>query len=64
MHTVYNLRHTVAIITITFDYIFSDVYIYNVKPSLLRVLDGLKELFDSPSFRIDTKQIVCSLVSE
>ena len=57
MHTVCNLRHTVAIITITFGYIFYNFLIGTVKPSLLRVPDGLRELFDSPCVRIDTKQI-------
>ena len=52
MHTVYNLRH---IITITFGFVFQYVYIENLMPSLLWVPDGLRELFDSPSVRIDTK---------
>ena len=61
MHTVYNLRH---IITITFGFVFQYVYIENIMPSLLWVPDGLRELFDSPSVRIDTKQVVCALFSE
>ena len=49
MHTVYNLKQTVAIITITFGFIFQNVCIDNVKPSMLWVPDWLRELFDSTS---------------
>ena len=63
MHTVYNLRHTFAIITVTTGFLFKSACIENVEPSLLWVPDGLRELFDSPSVRIDTQQIVCVLVS-
>ena len=62
MHTVYNLRHNVTIITITIGFIFQSVCLDNVKPSLLRLPDGLRELFDSPSVRVDTKQIACAFV--
>ena len=55
MHTVYNLRHNVTIVAITIDFIFENGCVENVKPSLLRVPDGLRELFDSPSVRIDTR---------
>ena len=44
MHTVYNLRHNVAVITITFVHIFQKICFDDVKPSLLRVPDGLGEL--------------------
>ena len=57
MHTVYNLRHNGIIITITIGFIliFHNICVDNVKPSLLRVPDGLRELFDSPCVRIYTK---------
>ena len=48
-HTGHNLRHTVAIVTITFGFIFQNVCIGNVKPSMLWVPDWLRELFDSTS---------------
>ena len=57
MHTVYNLRHTVAIITITFGFILPNAYIDDVKPCLLWVPDGLRDMFDSPSVRIDTQLV-------
>ena len=65
-HTVYthNLRHNVTIITITVGFIFQNLCVDNVKPSLQRGPDGLRGLFDSPSVRIDTTQIACAFVSE
>ena len=56
-HTGHNLRHTVAIITITLGFIFQNVCIDNVKPGMLWVPDWLGELFDSTSVRID-KQLL------
>ena len=62
MHTVYNLRHNVTIIAITIDVIFKNLCVENVEPSLLRVPDGLRELFTSPSVRIDTRIQTCGSI--
>ena len=62
MHTVYNLRHNVTIVVITVDFMFANLCVENVKPSLLRVPDGLRELFDSPSARIDTRIQTCGSI--
>ena len=62
MHTVYNLRHNVTIIALTIDFSFETLCVENVKPSLLRVPDGLRELFDSPSVRKDTRIQTCGSI--
>ena len=59
MHTVYNLRHNVTIVVITVDFMFANLCVEYVKPSLLRVPDGLSEFFDSPPVRIDTRIQTC-----
>ena len=62
MHTVYNLRHNSTIIAITIGFIFENACVGNVKPSLLRLPHGLKELFDSPSVRMDTRIQSCGSI--
>ena len=58
MRTVYNLRHNVTIITITIGFTFQIICVHNVKPSLLRLPDRLRELFDSPSAWTQSKSRV------